>query len=69
MRVLILPYNVDDYCPCIWTAFVIQSYIIITGMYHEPRHELYYTGNTSINRIQIAHVKQSTLDIYVSKYQ
>jgi len=44
MRILILPYNVDY--PCLWTVHVIQSCITITVMYHEPRQELYYTGNT-----------------------
>jgi len=41
-------------------------------MHHEPRHELYYTGYTIImelNRIQIAHMRQNTLEIYVAKYQ
>jgi len=41
-------------------------------MYHEPRHELYYTGKTIIielNHIQIANVSQNTLEIYVAKYQ
>ena len=44
MRLLIhvLPYNVDYYCPC------IIMYNNNTGMYHEPRHELNYTGNTVI---------------------
>ena len=56
----------------LWTVHVIQSCIMITVMYHESRHELYYTGNTIIielNRIQIAHVRQNTLEIYVAKYQ
>ena len=56
MRILILPYSVDFYCPCIWTVHVIQSCILITVMYHEPRHELYYTGNTII-----MHVKESSI--------
>jgi len=71
MRILVLPYNVDNYCLCIWTVHVIQSCIMITAMYNELRHELYYTGNTFIielNRIQIAHVRQNTLEIYVAKY-
>jgi len=50
MRILILPYNVDYYCPCIWT--VQSCYTIMynnnTGIYHEPRHELYNTGTTVI---------------------
>jgi len=29
-------------------VYVIQSCIMITVMYHELRHELYYTGNTII---------------------
>jgi len=41
-------------------------------MYHEPRHELYYTGNTVIlelNSILMAHLRQNTVEIYVAKYQ
>ena len=52
MRLLIhvLPYNVDYYCPCIWTVHVIRTimYNNNTDMYHEPRHDLDYTGNTVI---------------------
>ena len=44
----VLPYNVDYYCPYIWTVHVIQSCYDNTGMYHEPRHEIDYTGNTVI---------------------
>jgi len=43
-----------------------------TGMYHEPRHELYYTGNTVIVELysmSMAHLRQNTLEIYVAKYQ
>jgi len=29
MRILILPYNVEYNCPCIWTVHVIQSCTII----------------------------------------
>jgi len=53
MRILTLTYNVDYYCPCIciWTV-VSTCYTIMyndnNGMYHEARHELYYTGNTVI---------------------
>ena len=50
MKILIFPYRVDYYCPCIWTVHIIQSciHVMITVMYHEPRHELYYTDKTII---------------------
>jgi len=50
MRILILPYNVDYNCPCIWTVQSCYSimYNYKSGLYHEARHELYYTGNTVI---------------------
>ena len=48
MRILVFSYNVDNYCPCIWTVHVIHSCIMITVMHHEPRHELYNTGYTII---------------------
>jgi len=41
MRILILPYNVDSTCYTI-------MYYYNSDMYHEPWHELYYTGNIAI---------------------
>jgi len=40
-----------------------------TGMYHEPRHQLDYTGNTVIvelNSIYMARLKQNTLCCKIS---
>ena len=62
----------DNYCPCIWTVHVIQSCILITVKHNESMHELYYTKYSiriEFNRIQNAHVRQNTLEIYVAKYQ
>ena len=53
MRLLIhvLPYNVDHYSLLSMyldsTRYTIM-YNNNTGMYHEPRHELDYTGNIVI---------------------
>jgi len=41
-------------------------------MYHETRQELYFIGNTIIielKSLQMASVRQNTLEIYVAKYQ
>jgi len=48
---LVLPFNRDYNCPCIWTVNVMQSCTLYNDnnvVYHEPRHELYNTGNTII---------------------
>ena len=49
MKILILPYNVDYYCPMYMdsTCYTIMCYDN-SAMYHEQMHELYYTGNTII---------------------
>ena len=71
---LVLPYNRDYNCPCIWTVNVMQSCTLYNDnnvVYHEPRHELYNTGNTIIielNSMWMAHVKQNTLKNYVAQY-
>jgi len=44
------------------TCYTIM-YNYNSGMYHEPRHELYYTGNTVILELN------GTLETYVAKYQ
>jgi len=47
--ILILPYNVDNR---VLLSMDSTSYTIMyndnSGMYHEPRHELFYSGNTVI---------------------
>ena len=47
MRIIILPYNVDYVYGMYMdsTCYTIM-YNGNSVMYHEPRHELYYIGNT-----------------------
>jgi len=45
-----------------YTCYTIM-YNYNSGMYHEPRHELYYTGNTIILELN------GTLETYVAKYK
>jgi len=53
--VIVENYNENTYtviqCVLLLSVFMLQYMLQImyndtSGMYHEPRHELYYTGNT-----------------------
>ena len=56
LTILIHPFHVDYNCPCIYK--IMHNYN--SGMYHEPRHELDYTGNAAI--VELNSMFNSTME-------